>query len=236
MAGSSRVRSVRLTVACLSAALALLAGGCGSTQLTRGTPAAKVFAPALLSDRWPLAEHILSPDAFPGFAVPRHAPVISGLSAWAAIQQPASQTRAATRLRTLGFVRAIDEQFDRGSPSSAQAVSIAEEFRTTAGARAELAYQSARLGRTRDLAVSAFPVGIPNGRGVRTAGGDTVGLHVLFVVGRYYYTVAEFYRATARRTPTAARLAAAAGSLYLAVMGCAAPSGVAGPLNLKSRL
>jgi hypothetical protein len=50
---------------------------------------------------------------------------------------------------------------------------------------------------------------------------------VLFSAGPYYYVVAAGYPSDPRGTPSAAGVAAAAETLYLAVTGCSAPRGAA---------
>jgi hypothetical protein len=226
MARSSRSWTVRSTVVGLSLALATLGIGCGSSQPapTTANTAVKLSAPTRLSDTWPLVDHVVTPAAFPGFVRPQRPTVIWSPAAWAAIERSTSPARETARLRALGFEQAIDEELHGRFPLSVDAISIVERYRTPAGARAELSHQYAQLVNSPGVEVSRFPVGIPSARAVRTMGGGFVGLNVLFSVGPYYYIVAAGYPSGAPGAPTPARLIAAAGSLYLAVTGCAAPA------------
>jgi hypothetical protein len=219
-----RVALVRSTVAFLGAVLALLAGACGSSEPTL-TASVKLAATTMISDTWPLPDHVVTPAALPGLDLLERPSIVSRPSAWAAaVERSPSPAREAARLRGLGFLRGVDEQLRGRFPLMAQAISIVEQYRTTAGARAELAYQYAQLERSPGVKRSAFAVGIPAAHGVRVAGGGIVGLNVLFTVGQYYYAVAAGYPAHAPGAPTTARVVAAARTLYLAVTGCSAPA------------
>jgi hypothetical protein len=229
MVRRSRVLLTRTGLACLSGAIALLAGACGSSQPSRASATPKlVSATTMVSDAWPIADHIVTPATFPGLVRPASPSVISSPRVWAAaVERSASPGREAARLRALGFVRAIDEQLHARFPVMAEAISIAEQYRGPAGARAELGYQYWQLEHSGGGKVSAFPVGIPGAHGVRVTGGGIVGLNVLFSAGPYYYVVAAGYPSDPRGTQSAAGVAAAAETLYLAVTGCSAPRGAA---------
>jgi hypothetical protein len=227
MVRRSRVLSIRTGVACLSGALALLAGACESSQPAHaGADVKLASATTRLSDAWPLAYHVVSPAAFPGFVRPAPPTVVSDPTAWAAVERPLSPSREGARLRGLGFVRAIDEQLHARFPAMGEAISIAEQYRSPGAARAELAHQYQQLEHSHGV-MSSFEAGIPGAYGVRVAGGGIVGLNVLFSAGSYFYVVAAGYPSGARGAPTAPRVAAVAGILYLAVTGCAAPGGEA---------
>jgi hypothetical protein len=218
-----RAPLTRATVTCLTAAFALLAGACGSSQPTNVSLKLVSAAGATrVSDAWPLADHVVTPAVFPGFVRPAPPTIISSASAWAAVERSASPWREVARLRSLGFVGAIDEHLHARFPGMAEAISIAERYRSPAGARAELAHQYGQLKRSRGASVSTFTVGIPGGHGIRVAGDGIVGLNVVFSAGPYYYIIGAGYPPDAVHAPSAARVLMAAKTLYLAVTGCAA--------------
>ena len=221
MTRSPRAPFVRLTAISLCAVLALLASACGSSQSPIGPSG--LAAATRTSDTWPLADHVVSPAGFPGFVLRRPLSVVSSALAWTAVERAPFPAAEAARLKAFGFVRGLDEQLYGRFPIAAEVISVVEQYRTTAGARAELAYQHARLMDPRGGTVSTFPVGIPGAHGVRIAGGGSTGLNVLFSAGAYYYVVAAGHPPGARSAPTTRQLVAAADSLYLAVTGCAAP-------------
>jgi hypothetical protein len=232
MAGSSCVRSSRSIALSLSALLALLAGACGSSQLAP-TTTTTVAAPAAdrISDAWPLSDHVVSPAAFPG-SVRLHRPsAISTAPGWARFERASSQAREVARLRALGFEGGVNEQLYGRFPMSAEMVSTTEQYRTAAGARAELSYQFGQLERAGGAQAGVLSMsGIPGARGVRVASDGTVGLNVLFSVGPYFYVVGVGYPEGARGAPPVGQLLAGARLLYLAVNGCVAP-----PANRASR-
>jgi hypothetical protein len=222
----SRVLLTRTGVASLSGALALLAGACGSSLPAHTIAHVKrPSAVTRISDSWSLADHIVTPAAFPGFVRTASPTVVASPSVWVAVERAVPSRSEAARLRGLGFVRAIDERLHARFPLTGEAISIAEQYHSPVGARAEFAHQYVRLEQSRGVKVSAFQAGIPGAHGVRVVGGGTVGLNVLFSTGSYFYVVAVGYPSGTRGAPTAARVAAAAETLYLAITGCAAPRG-----------
>jgi len=219
MARSPSAALARLTAASLCAALAVLAAACGSSQSATGT--SKLAPPTRISDAWPLTDRVVSQAAFPGFLLRQHPPVVSSAPAWAAVERSPVPSAETARLKALGFVSGIDEQLHGRFPLAAEVISVAEQYRTIAAARAELVHQDRQLVDLRGATMSTFPVGIPGARGVRVAGNGSIGLNVLFSVGPYFYLVAAGYPSGARRGPTTTELDAAARSLYLALTGCA---------------
>ena len=212
-------------IACLTVALALFVAACGSSQPTPVAAKVKLASTATkVSDAWPLADHVITPAVLPGFVRSRAPMISSSSSAWAAAERPTSPRREAARLRALGLVRAIDEQLHARFPVSAGAMSIAEQYRSPLGARAELAHQYRQLEHSRGAQVSTFPVGIPDAHGVRVVGARMSAVNVLFSTGPYYYVVAADYPSSARYAPTATRILAATRTLYLAITGCSAPA------------
>lgn len=211
-------------IACVSVGLALFAAGCGSSQPTPLTATVELASTATsVSDSWPLGDHVITPAVLPGFVRPRPPMISSSSSAWATIERSTYPRREAARLRALGFVDAIDEQLHARFPVSAAAISVAEQYRSPLGARAELAHQYGQLKHSRGMTVSTFTVGIPDAYGVRVVGGGMSALNVLFSAGPYYYLVAADYPSSAHYATTARRLLAATRTLYLAITGCSAP-------------
>jgi hypothetical protein len=223
MVRPSRALLTRTGVASLSATLALLVAACGSSHPAQAGANIKLTsAITRVSDAWPLSKHVVTHWAFPGLLRSTSPTVVSNPAAWAAVERAPSRRREAARLRALGFVRAIDEQLHARFPLMAEAISVAEQYRSSGGARAELTHQSQQLEHSRGE-VSAFATGIPGAHGVRVASAAVVGLNVLFSLGPYYYVVAAGYPSDAPSAPTSAQVDAAAGTLYLAITGCAAP-------------
>jgi hypothetical protein len=223
MTRRSRALLTRARVTCLTAAVALPAA-CGSSLPTRvGADVRLVPTTTAVSDAWPLGDHVVTPAAFPGFLRLAPPTMTSSSSGWAAVEPSAPSHREAGRLRALGFVRAIDEHLYARFPVGAEAVSIAEQYRSQLGARAELAHQYEQLEHSRGAKVSRFPVGIPGAYGVRTVSGGLAARNVMFSAGPYYYVLTEHYPSNARNAPTATRIVAAARILYLTVTGCSAP-------------
>jgi hypothetical protein len=210
----------RRKLAAAAAAVATLGvGGYGASQLSRDGGAST--AVASLQVNLPLSARVLVPSVLPRFVVTRHPLPISNPSAWATVERSPSPLSEGARLGALGFVGGVAEQLHGQHPVDAQAISIVEQFRTSSGARRELAYQYAQLKNQLGEKLSTFSVpGIPGARGVRITGGATAGSKVLFAAGSYYYVVGAGSASSSHGAPGQWRLSAAAGWLYLASRGC----------------
>jgi len=147
--------------------------------------------------------------------------VARSASEWAAtVDSSRSPSRETARLRALGFAGGATEQLHGLYPLTAEAISIAEQYRSPAGARAELAYQYSRLENSPGAKVATFPTGIPGARGVSVTAAGSTGLNVMFAVGRYYYLVGTGSPSSAHNVSGRPQLTRAAGVLYLTVNGC----------------
>jgi hypothetical protein len=229
---------VRRKLTAVAAAFAMVGvAGYGVSQLSGDSQASSPAASSPVN--LPLSARVLAPSVLPSFAVTRNPAPIRNASAWATVEKSPSLLADGARLRALGFVGGVAEQLhaqatssaqaasDAQATSSAQATSIVEQFRSSAGARRELAYQYAQLHRQagakgeKGEKVSTFSVpAIPGARGVRVSGGASAGLNILFSAGAYYYAVSAGSPGDAHGTPSQGQLSAAAGWLYLASKGC----------------
>ena len=217
-AGARRRPSMRRTAA--SVALLGLVGACSwaGAQLV-GTGNASAAAPT--GPPLPLTARVLGVSALPGMVATHPTAVARSASEWAAtVDSSRSPSRETARLRTLGFAGGAVEQLHGLYPLAAEAISIAEQYRSAAGARAELAYQYSRLEASPGARVATFPTGIPGARGVSVTAAGSTGLNVMFAVGRYYYLVGTGSPSSARNVPGRPQVTRAAGGLYLTVNGC----------------
>jgi hypothetical protein len=239
---------VRRKLTAVAAAVAIVGvAGYGVSQLSGDGQASSPAGSSPVN--LPLSARVLAPSVLPSFAVTRNPAPIRNASAWSTVEKSPSLLGDGDRLRALGFVGGVAEQLhaqatssaqaasDAQAASSAQATSIVEQFRSSAGARRELAYQYAQLhgqpgakgakGEKGEKGekVSTFSVpGIPGARGFRVTGGANAGLNILFAVGPYYYAVGAGSPGDAHGTPSQGQLSAAAGWLYLASRGCVTSS------------
>ena len=144
-------------------------------------------APVATGPPLSLGERVLTSHAIPGMVAMAAPTVVRSASMWAvAVEQSPSPARETARLRSLGYVGGAVQQLHsatvtklpdslaeqhlggagrqlRGSyPLAAEGVSLVEQFRSPAGAQAELAYQSARLASTAGARTATFASGIPD--------------------------------------------------------------------------
>jgi hypothetical protein len=209
----------RKLAAAVAAVATLGVGGYGASQLSRDGGTSTTVAS--LQVNLPLSARVLEPSVLPRFVVTRNPLPISNPSAWATVERSPSPLSEGARLGALGFVGGVAEQLHGQYPVNAQAISIVEQFRTSSGARRELAYQFAQLKNQHGDRLSTFSVpGIPGARGVRITGGATAGANVLFAAGSYYYAVGAGSPSSSHGALGQGRLSAAAGWLYLASRGC----------------
>lgn len=131
---------------------------------------------------------------------------------WVAATRVTGRRRAAevNRLQRLGFLKALSESL--ATRAGQQGLSIVEQFRTAAAARAELAHETSRavLGSPMRFAVA----GIPGGRGFAFRKG---GANVAFAKGPYYYLVGAAVAGPGGPGPSLARTRAivSAGARHL---------------------
>jgi hypothetical protein len=213
-------RTLRSLTACLAVgALGLLAAGCGASHSASATNATS----APRTRPMPLNGRFVGSGKFPGFAGILIPAVIHDPKVWErdlGMTPPQLQT-AASQLRRLGFRAATRQTLYGERRSSAEIVSVVEQFRSTRAARKQLDEQGARLpGSTVRPGVAHHPFsvpGIPGAIGFQTHGPSTRSQSVAFSAGPFYYAVGVLAPRGAGRAPSRAQLLGACKSLYLRV-------------------
>ena len=209
-------------VGAAAAAIAIAATALPGSPATVAQPTAQI-APM------PLAARVLPTSVFPDFIVTSAPTVIHNARAWAGtVERSATPTREATRLLALGFIGGAREQMHGRFPLAAEAISIVEQYRSAAGAQAELTYQ-----RSRNLtSVRAFgqkvtllhQIMVPGAFGWVATGGQFTGINVMFADGPYFYLVGSGAAPATHGAPSPRTVIAAAQMEYLLVHGCVAPA------------
>jgi hypothetical protein len=203
----------------LGAVTVLLLAGCGgsshktsTTAATRAPTTAASTAPTAKTPTAGIARRVLADDELHGFTgrPPSVQTTVSGFLA--GNQTPAGQVASETRrLTRLGFVAAAHEDL---TSHGRDGVSIVEQFKTSRGARSELANElevfETQAGGLKDFAVP----GIPGAVGLAVPSG--AGVNVAFTSGRSYYLVGAVLPVDARSEAT---IVAAARRLYRRVHG-----------------
>ena len=181
---------------------------------------ALLAAPGSLAAGGPFAldERLAKTGDLKGFAAPPKIGIsLYGTAAdWAkGFPDPAAETQ---RLQKLGFAGAAFEHLTATHLLNRDAVSIALQFRTPAGARANLAHAIATYGNG-GLKVTHFVVpGVPGATGLYAHRTDGAGYDAVFTDGPYFYDVGA-YSPDANAPPTSAQVAAAAAAVYHRVHG-----------------
>lgn len=182
----------------LSGALALVAlvSACGASHTSSSRPPVRSTAPAsTAAPQADITRGLLTSSELPaGFAPSGQPTIATNVQVYAKQEQtPATQMASETaRLRRLGFVAAASQNLNAGpgAQAGAQGVSLVEQYRSNAGARAELGNQVSSF-RSSTGNVATFPVpGIPNAVGFGTPGLG-VGVNLAFADGNYFYLVGE---------------------------------------------
>lgn len=198
-----------------AAAAAIAAGGYAVVHLAQGDGSSEPTPAAQLLDN-----QVLATTSLPGLTASRPPVVVRSAEAWAGTQTPAVVAQPAGRLRALGFTGAV---VGRLHSTGAQWTSVAERYRTPAGARAEAGYLYAQLRSARGATVSGFAVaGVPGAHGVSVAGPRATQVVTVFAADRFAYVVSARVSASASQAGTQARVSMAGGWLYLALNGCVA--------------
>jgi len=211
-----------LALAAATFAVLLLTNGQPSSVLSPSSPTA-ASANASTGVTMPLADRIVPASVFPGFFSPTPAGVVTSARAWVTtVEQSRDATRETQRLQGLGFTGGVQERLFARYPGQAETISIAERYRTSAGAQAELAYQrgtTLRLSRTTREKLSLLrSVGVPGAFGWVVRSGRFTGVNVMFASGPYYYLVGSGSPSGGAASP--AHVTAGAQFLYLLVHGC----------------
>jgi len=159
-----------------------------------------------------LQQRVLRPNEFKGFRPIGSHPLIKRIATWSGGYLPVAA------LHKNGFVAGVREQL-HSRTLNADALSVAAQFKTAKGARAEilaeLSYFRARVGAYEPFSVST----IPGAHGYESTGGGATGYNVLFSDGRFQYLVGAGFSSSATKTPSKAQLIATAAELYHRVRG-----------------
>jgi hypothetical protein len=116
-------------------------------------------------------------------------PPVRGASAdsWvvAAEYPPRERAAAAATLRRLGFVAAMRERLQATNGQGSEAISVVHQFRTPAGAQADLANEAKLAAGEKAFSIA----GIPGARGFGGSSNESSGQNVAFAKGSYFYLV-----------------------------------------------
>jgi hypothetical protein len=211
-----------VTVAALTAALT--SGGSRAGQPIGRTASSAASAGSGIPSL-SLTDRVFSPSAFPGFIRLQQPVVVRTAAAWATgAEQSTRAARETERLQRLGFVAGVDEHLHGRYPVAAEVVSVVEQYRSAAGARAELAYQYKQSTNTTPgsrVRLTRFAVGgIPSAVGFEVDDAHTTGINVMFTNGRFFYVLGSGFPHRAYGAPTQQMMIAGAGSMYTLVNGC----------------
>ncbi len=205
-------------VAAAAATLAAVGGYVG-VQLAPGGASSAPAATAQALDH-----QVLATSSVPGLVASRPPVVVRTADAWTGIRPPAVVAQPARQLRALGFTGGVVRQLRATGTGagSAQWTSVAERYRTPAGARAEAAYLYGQLRASRHTTVRGFAVaGVPGAQGLSIAGRHGVRVAAVFAADHYVYLVSA--RISGANGQTArSEVSTAVGWLYLALHGCVA--------------
>jgi hypothetical protein len=205
-------------------ALAAVAAAAGAFSLGRAVTSSSAGTSNAATAQLPLTERVLTPTALHGFIRTQQPVSIRDAAQWAAIVEGSPAVTEPARLQKLGFVAGVREQLHGLRPLQAEAVSTVEQFRTGAGARAELRSQyeqALSAARVTGATVKLFPVaGIPGAVAWSVRGGHTSGANVSFAVGAYYYLVGSGFATGSHGAPGPVQMTQAAQSVYLTISGC----------------
>jgi hypothetical protein len=118
--------------------------------------------------------------------------------------------KEAARLARAGFVAGAIEHLV--SPAGAEGLSIADQFRKSTSARAEVAFAATPPPGVNQSYFTA--PGIPGARGFDNSSAQSSGRNIAFAVGSHYYLVGVGWPTGLRNPPSRAQLVTAAQRLY----------------------
>lgn len=201
--------------------LAAALSGCGSTShkaaSVSGASATATTSGQASSANTAVATRTIRTGEFPGFNA--SAPVVeTDPQTWVAVDQfdPAQRAAITARLQRLGFLGAAREDliWSKAPTGSANVqtagLSVVEQFRSAAAARAEYAAELPSLGPGTPIAVP----GVPEARGFASAGNGPDDANILFADGQYVYLVGAEWAPGSKPAPTRANVIAAVQHLY----------------------
>jgi hypothetical protein len=123
--------------------------------------------------------------------------------------------REVARLARAGFVEGAIEHL--ASAAGAEGLSVADRFRTSSSARAEIAHATKPAATVK---LTSFTLtGIPGARGFDESSAQSSGHNIAFAVGSHYYLVGIGWPSGFPNPPSRAQLVAAARQLYKRVHG-----------------
>jgi hypothetical protein len=192
----------------------LVLAGCGGSSDKAST--ATTSANAANTSTSSIASHVLAGGEIPPGFTPKRPLVANTVKGYlTATETPPDQVAPETkRLTRLGFVAGAHE--DLLGSGGHDGVSIAEQFKTPAGARGEVANARRLFKATTAGSYKAFPVTvIPGALGLGQTG-QQGGVNVAFASGDYFYLVGAQLPAAAS---SEAKVIAAAKRLYGRVHG-----------------
>jgi hypothetical protein len=192
----------------------LVLASCGGSSDKASTAATSANAADTSTSS--IASHVLTRHEIPPGFTPNRPSVGNTVKGYlAATETPPDQVASETkRLIRLGFVAGAHE--DLPGSGGNDGVSIAEQFKTPAGARGEVANAIRLFKATTASSYKAFPVtGIPGAVGLGQTG-QQGGVNVAFASGDYFYLVGAQLPAAAS---SEAKVIAAAKHLYGRVHG-----------------
>jgi hypothetical protein len=210
-APAARHRAPRALAAAAAAAL-VAAGGYAAARLAHEDGSGSPTSAPRLRDQ------VLATSSIPGLAAATSPVVVHSPQAWTGLPAATVPSQPAGQLRALGFTGGV---VGRLHSPGAEWTSIAERYRSSAGAQREARYVYTHLRRAGGAAVTRFAVsGVPGAQGLSIAGPRTTRVATVFAAGRSVYLVSAASSRSAAPVAMSPQVAAAAGWLYLALHGC----------------
>jgi hypothetical protein len=211
----------RRAVVPLLVCIALVGGGCGvSSSSTAGSHADAVTASSVSGASPPAAligvrGRVLVGGEMPGYSPQGRRLLGINASSWVFVDEtpPAQRIKEAAFLNHIGFVAGVRENL-RADAGPAGGLSTVEEFRSAAGARAELSSVVKQFLRSSHTAKAFAVPRIPGARGLSESEAGIANFNVAFVSGRYVYLVGAGGPPGGGDGPTRATVVTGAQHLY----------------------
>jgi hypothetical protein len=211
----------RRAVVPLLTCIALVGGGCGaSSSSLAGSHADAVTTSSVSGASAPAAlvgvrGRVLLRGEMPGYSPQGRRLVGINARSWVFVDEtpPPQRSMEAAFLNHIGFVAGVRESL-RADVGRANGLSTVEEFRSAAGARAELSSVVKQFlqssSRSKPFAVAR----IPGARGLGQSDAGMANVNVAFVSGRYVYLVGAGGPTGGAEGPTRATVITGAQHLY----------------------
>jgi hypothetical protein len=182
----------------------------GATRFGPGGPPGT--APARSQPTHGIGALVLRRGELPGFTAQGEVSTATGASAFAADEgiPPERIKKEAARLARAGFVAGAIEHLV--SPAGTEGLSVADRFRSSKSARAEVAFAATPQpgAKQTDFTVP----GIPGARGFDASSAQSSGHNIAFAVGSHYYLVGVGWPTVLPHPPSRAELVTAAQRLH----------------------